>query len=84
MEKKLVSEIKKIVKFLNEHEKTIFYMFWGEEDYTIQLNKKVNDNVDLKISTSTGDYIIENIRSLDNSFKANDLIKELENEGYYI
>ena len=85
MNKKTAAEIKKIIKFVEEQNKSLFYLTWQEEGYIISLQKKIKseDTMVESISSETGDYIVENIRSLDNSFKIQDLLNELESEGIY-
>lgn len=84
MNKKTALEIKKLIQHVEEQGKPAFYLIWREEDFAISLQKKLKDNADepaFTISSSTGDYIVENIRSLDNSYKIQDLQKELEEEA---
>lgn len=86
MDKKIAIEIKKIIGYAEEREKKSFFLLWTEDHYLASLQKisKPESATDsIKISTTTGDYLVENIRSLDNSFKVSDLIKELESEGIY-
>jgi hypothetical protein len=86
MDKRVVTEIKKIIQHVEAQNKNAFYLIWKEDGYSVSLQKKTKAAIEdepFSISSTSGEYIVENIRSLDNSFKILDLVKELENEGIY-